>query len=55
MIRRHTKVLHRPDEDGYRPRHARDSHNTLNDADHRDEPGADSPPAPDSPSTDPNS
>ncbi|MGI5245947.1 hypothetical protein [Dactylosporangium sp. CA-139066] len=41
MMRRHTKVLRRSDEDGdeYRPRHLRDSRNTRNDLDLR-EPGA---------------
>jgi hypothetical protein len=41
MMRRHTKVLRRSDEDGdeYRPRHLRDSRNTRNDQDLHDSPG----------------
>ncbi|GAA2329003.1 hypothetical protein [Dactylosporangium salmoneum] len=48
MMRRHAKVLRRPDEDaaddGYRPRHLRDLRNTLNDRDVRDPPEAAVPP-----------
>ncbi|WP_433611477.1 hypothetical protein ACQP2P_44390 [Dactylosporangium sp. CA-139114] len=36
MMRRHTKVLRRPDEDEYIPRHAVDLRNTRNDLDLRD-------------------
>jgi len=36
MMRRHTKVLRRMDEDEYIPRHAADLRNTRNDLDLRD-------------------
>jgi hypothetical protein len=36
MTRRHTKVLRRPDEDDYVPRHALDLRNTRNDLDLRE-------------------
>ena len=36
MMRRHTKVLRRPDEAEYIPRHAVDLRNTRNDLDLRD-------------------
>ncbi|WP_426508531.1 hypothetical protein ACPPVO_58640 [Dactylosporangium sp. McL0621] len=36
MMRRHTKVLRRSDEDEYVPRHAVDLRNTRNDLDLRD-------------------
>jgi hypothetical protein len=36
MMRRHTKVLRRMDEDEYVPRHAADLRNTRNDLDLRD-------------------
>ena len=43
MMRRHTKVLRRSDEDEYRPRHLRDSRNTRNDLELREPPAAELP------------